>query len=148
MLLPQLFSEFRPFFVSLFFILSFISLRYVSSFSSLSLFLFCLYYLFNVCISFKKPIFFLWICMCPSPKECHGALFLNLCAYAICTSLGRWHQILLLMFPHWLFVHVCASFLTNTYLWMPRTPSPKPVDVPLWCSLVDGPHPQCSFVVS
>jgi hypothetical protein len=67
-LLSRLFPEFRPFFASLFFILSFISLRYVSSFPSISLFLFCLYYLSNVCISFKKPIFFLWVCMCPSPR--------------------------------------------------------------------------------
>ncbi len=44
-------------------------------------------------------------------------------------------------FLRWLFVHVCASFLANTYLWMPRMPSPKLVDVLLWCSLVDGPHP-------
>jgi hypothetical protein len=47
-----------------------------------------------------------------------------------------------------LFVHVYASSLADTCLWMPKMPSPKPIDVPLWCSLIDGPHPQCSFTIS
>jgi hypothetical protein len=37
-------------------------------------------------------------------------------------------------FFRWLFVHVYASSLVDTYLWMPKMPSPKPIDVPLWHS--------------